>query len=340
MRFAPLVWVAVMILLCADRASWAQQAEKKSPAAGASQPKTPAVKPTKKPRSDKEPDLTPVEVGGNDLLTQDGVQLRATFYPGPKGRDSVPVILLHSYKGDRREFNTLAPFLQQKGNAVLAPDLRGHGESTNTRMGVKLEAAKMPAHQFEQMVYQDMKTLKRFLVQKNDEGQLNLSKLCVVGSELGTLVALNWARYDWTSLTGEYPPMDVRALVLISPLPTQCGLSYQQALNSLDVRSKLSILILVGKEKGSKVSGESRRTYSPDDAERLYKLLKRYHPDPPDDEKVEKKDLFFGEMPTKLQGSKMLGVKTLNVERFIAQFIELRLARQTSPEFNWHERKK
>jgi hypothetical protein len=108
-------------------------------------------------------------------------------------------------------------------------------------------------------------------------------------------------------------------------------LDSRQALKSLEVCSKLSMLILVGKEKGGKVA---------EDAKRLYAMLKKYHPDPPPNQAVQMKDLFYGEMPTKLQGAKMLGVKTLNVERFITQFIELRLVKQTAPEFNWRERKK
>lgn len=326
-RFLVMAFAAALLALCVQRAAWAQDEEKKATAP--TQPKPPVAVPAKG-KSDKI-DLTPIDVGGNDLLTQDGVQLRATFYPGSKGKDSVPVVLLHSYKGDRKEFNTLAPLLQQQGHAVLAPDLRGHGESTNTRMGVKLDATKMPNDQFEQMVYKDMPTLKRFLSQKNDAGELNLSKLCVLGSELGSLVALNWAQYDWTSLTGEVPPMDIRALVLISPPATQCGLSYRQALNNPAVRSRLSVLILVGKEKGGKAL---------DNASRMHKMLKPFHPEPPEKEKLEKLDLFFVDLATRLQGSKMLGVKTLNAERYILQFIELRLVKQTSPEYNWRERKK
>lgn len=328
--------LATAMLLCVDRVGWAQPAEKKDGAAATAQPKTPApgAAQPKRTKSDKEIDLTPVDVGGNDLMTQDGVQLRAMFYPGSKGKQSVPVILLHSYKGDRKEFNTLAPFLQQQGHAVLVPDLRGHGESTNTRAGVKLDATKMPADQFEAMVYKDLPTLKRFLTQKNDEGALNLSKLCVVGSEFGALVAVNFARYDWTPLSyGDRPPMDVRALVLISPPRTQFGLQLQSPLNANpEMTRSLSILLLVGKEKGS-----SRLA---DEVKRFYNTLKKYHPDPSEEEKAEKTTLFHGEMPTKLQGSKMLGVKTLKVETYIAHFIELRLAKQTSPEFNWRERKK
>lgn len=333
LRLGAIAAATAMLVLSLDCVGSAQQAQKKAGAA-APQPKAPGA--GQRSKSEKEIDLRPVEVGGNDLMTQDGVQLRATFYPGPRAKQSVPVILLHSYKGDRKEFNTLAPVLQQQGCAVLVPDLRGHGESTSTRGGITLDATRMPVEQFEAMVYKDMPTLKRFLTQKNDDGELNLSKLCLVGSEFGALVAVNFTRYDWTPLSyGDRPPMDVRALVLISPPRTQFGLQLQQPLTlnaNPEMVKSLSILLLVGKEKGS-----GRMA---DEVGRLYKTLKKHHPDPPEEEKAEKTTLFYGEMPTKLQGAKMLGVKALKVETLIANFVELRLGKQTSPEFNWRERKK
>jgi len=62
--------------------------------------------------------------------TPDGVQLSITYFPGLKGKDSIPVVLLHMYRGSGTEFKTLAPYLQRLGHAVIVPDLRGHGGST------------------------------------------------------------------------------------------------------------------------------------------------------------------------------------------------------------------
>jgi len=304
----------------------AGKADKDAPAPKAV-PKPP--KPQLPEKGEKEIDLTPVELGGRELQTTDGVQLRATFLPGAKGKNTVPVILLHAFKGDRKDYAPLAQYLQKQGHAVLVPDLRGHGESVNTLSGVKLEAGRLSAEQFERMYYQDMETLRDFLVQKNNEEKLNISKLCVVGAEMGALVALNWARCDWSSLTGERPPMHVKALVLISPPRNMPGLDTRLALNNPFVRRELSVLILVGKEKA--------REY--EEAKRLFAIFKRYHPDPPEEEKLQKQDLFSMALPTKLQGTKMLGVRGLNVEQLIGQFIELRLVKQNLPGYEWRKRR-
>ena len=322
--------MALVVPLVSPGAALAQE-EKPAPKREAAEEPEKPEKPVKPVKPDKKVDLTPVDIGGPELVTKDGVQLKATFYPSAKGKEAVPVILLHMSKGDRKEYNTLAPFLQEQGHAVLVPDLRGHGESTSTLAGGKLDPGNID---LEQMVYQDMETLRRFLLQKNNEGELNISKLCVVGAEMGALVALNWARYDWTSLTGERPPMHVKALVLISPPPSFPGLTTKQALANLGVRSQLSVLIVVGKEVGK---------YA-EEAKRIHNIFKRYHPEPPKEQNLTKEqklnlqDLFYGPLETKLQGSKMLGVRGLNVDRAIAQFIDLRLVKQNRPELAWRDR--
>ena len=65
--------------------------------------------------------------------------MKATYYPGTKDEESIPVILLHGFKGNRKDFTKedegLAWFLQKNlGCAVIVPDLRGHGDSTKVRI--------------------------------------------------------------------------------------------------------------------------------------------------------------------------------------------------------------
>ena len=87
------------------------------------------------------------------LKTRDGVLLQATFYPGNKGKETVPVILLHGYKGSSSEYNQLAPYLQQTGCAVMVPDLRGHGASTQAEVGDRTKAINIAAFSNDQFVH-------------------------------------------------------------------------------------------------------------------------------------------------------------------------------------------
>src|SRR5262249_22426606 len=112
---------------------------------------------------DTKPKLLPPEdfelKDSNSLpLCKDGTLIKATYYPGLNKEKTVPIIMLHGYKGNRSEFAPLALYLQkEKGHAVLVPDLRGHGESTkNINTTKSLDADKLNANDFELMVSQDV----------------------------------------------------------------------------------------------------------------------------------------------------------------------------------------
>src|SRR5205814_1195743 len=103
-----------------------------------------------------------------DLKTDDGLALKATYYPGTKGEDTVPILILHDWKGDRSQFKELALFLQAKGRAVIVPDLRGHGGSTELiatgQAASKTITLKKPRKaDMQAMVDQDVLEVNRFL---------------------------------------------------------------------------------------------------------------------------------------------------------------------------------
>ncbi len=135
------------------------------------------------------------------LTTRDGVSLGATFYPSLLGKEAVPVIMLHQYKGSRNDFKDLAATLQAKGCAVLVPDLRGHGQSTRQQLPNggerEINVALLRQQDFVAMVDQDLEACKSFLMDKNNAGELNINKLCVIGEEMGAVVGVDWAAWDW-----------------------------------------------------------------------------------------------------------------------------------------------
>lgn len=259
------------------------------------------------------------------LTTRDQMQIKTTYYAGLNGKESVPVVLLPMYKRDRTDYKGLALFLQSQGQAVLTVDLRGHGGSTSTVGGTELEVAKLVPDQFKAMVTGDMVAVKGFLWKKNNEGELNLNKLCIVGAEMGAAVAMDFAALDWN-----IPPYGalqqggfVKALVLLSPEPQFKNLAMIPAIRALgDANRAVSVLVLVGEQNG-KLDRDANRIFDLLKPNRIYKGM-RLRPDEPKPEDGQI-NLWLGELPTTLQGTRMLEVEALKVKLHIAKFIKLRL---------------
>ena len=290
-----------------------------------------------KAADDKDETPEPVELKGTDLLTGDGVSLAATYYPSNLGKKAVPVVLLHSFKGDRQEFAGLGEYLQKLGYAVLSPDLRGHGGSTSQNVdgvAAKLDAARMPLNEFKNMYAQDMEAIRTFLLKENDDGKLNLNALVIVGSEMGASVAVHFAGYNnflrarVEPTLRRMPSPDVKGLVLISPpVANPTTVSIITGLRSYppQLKSDIPMLILVG-------DGDHKALA---DAERIYKLIKPSHPDPQNE--TEKPTFFYGKLQTKLEGAKLFTVPGLQVKinGYIAQFLKTCVDDQNYP---WRKR--
>lgn len=290
------------------------------------------------PKGKAEEIPAPVELKGQELLTRDGVLLRATFYPSNRGKEAVPVILLHGWKGNRSEFAALARGLQKLGHAVLVPDLRGHGESTRLAYDDrhKLENSQISRADVANMIRRDMEKFKSFLVQKNNAGELNLEKLCVVGSEMGAVVALNWAVWDWhwpvypDFKQGQY----VKALVLISPPWSFKGVDVSEALNFPAIRGTAPVTISV-----QIIYGANDRKLAAE-VDRMARLLKQHRQEYDTEEDIREKQDFFVRpvSKTSLQGTKLLDERApalfQQVFPAIAAFIHFRLENK---DFPWHE---
>jgi len=279
-----------------------------------------------------------------ELETTDHVQLNATYYASNLGKEAVPIVMLHGWKGSRADLASLALQMQARGCAVIVPDLRGHGDSTQVKVGDatrSIEQATMKKTDFAAMASAtgDMEAINKFLMDKNNAGELNINKLCVVGYEMGAVVAVNWAAFDWSwpDLVTMKQGKDVKALVLISPTSNFHGLGINEAiakkpnLFKTDDNDSLSVLIIVG-DKNLKAMGEAKQ---------INQILgsKRAKPYTEEKDIKEKQKLFFYPLPdTSLESGETLkdpAVST-DVEKVIAQFVELRL---TSKKIPWTSRK-
>ncbi len=272
------------------------------------------------------------------LTTKDGVRLGITYYASTEGKEAVPVVLLHDHKESRVVFNALARALQDPPSgsgpslAVVTVDFRGHGDSKTVELrdgrSQEIDAARLRAADFQNMVRFDMEAVRKFLVTKNDEGALNLNKLCLCGSGLGANVAVYWAAQDWSapSLAVGKQGQDVKALVLVSPKWSYRGLPLKGPMKNRAIQQRISTLIAFG-EKDTKASRDARN---------IHKILERYHPEPPKHELREKKDLFIVPLGTSLQGTELLAKPQFGLFSKLQGFVDVRLVQK---EFEWVKRR-
>lgn len=140
----------------------------------------------------------------------DGLQIAADYYAPPvANRGSAPiVILLHDAGGDRQAWRRLVAPLHEAGFAVLAPDLRGHGETATT-------ATRDAAHDRDPALFQAMQADLRgaydWLAQ---QPQVDRARFTLVGVGAGGSVALQYAAKD----------RSVDAVICLSPALNQAGL--------------------------------------------------------------------------------------------------------------------
>lgn len=278
------------------------------------------------------------------LTSRDGVELSINYYPSPVSRDPAlgkqvtPVVLLHDEKDTQGMFSSLAARLEKAGRvqnqpsfAVVTVDLRGHGASTRqtapngqTR---ELDAAKLARNDILAMSAYDMEAVRKMLVTRNDVGELNLNKLCLVGVGMGATVAVNWAAQDWSA-----PPLlvgkqgqDVKALVLVSPRWKYRGIMLQQALRLAALKKGAAWMIIYGEESSNQAA----------DARRIVKQLERFHPETTSNRAAPR---GLAEVPIKssLEGSGLMSQLGEPIEQSIVEFLTTQVADQELP---WSKRR-
>lgn len=269
------------------------------------------------------------------LKTKDYVQLKATYYGGTAGENSVPILMVHGWKGQRDEYRLVARALQSQKHAVLTVDLRGHGQSTRQEHGddlKDLEPEKLGRRDMEAMVA-DLEACKRFLVEENNARKLNVAALCLVAAEFGAIIAIQWAHLDWMAkrLPAYKQGQDVRGLVLLSPLESFKGVTCRPILAKSPISGKnVSKMIYAGAEDVKALQ----------EAKAFNKIFERTHGGkaPAPEEATAEDTLFFFTEETKLQGTQLLDGRAFSTGRNLATFINWRLVGRMD-DFPWEERK-
>ncbi len=201
------------------------------------------------------------------LKTDDGLTLKAFYFPSPKGKKAITVMLVHEWKGQASPYVKLYLALRDAGCAVIVPDYRGHGgskEYTDPRgKPKKFNIAQMGKRDVENIVRYDLEEAKRFLKKRNNEEELNLNAMVVIGVREGCIMAAHWAQRDWsfTPVGAKKRGQDVKGLVLISPQKVHKGLTLEQTLKNPAILS-MPMMLVAGQD-----SAEEQ------EAERIYKRV-------------------------------------------------------------------
>jgi len=180
-------------------------------------------------------------------LAADRQPLAATFYPSRAGANAAVIMLIHDRGSGRSDKDFEEPieelkgqsfveYLQEQDYAVLALDLRGHGD--NPRRQGDPTAREWAA----QML--DLQTAYLFLVDRNNRRELNLSKFGVLAVGDGANLALHWAASSNGAVASEGRISDIGAMVLVTPADEAIGLRLLTALRPLAPR--LPILYIAG----------------------------------------------------------------------------------------------
>ena len=278
------------------------------------------------------------------VVTKDGWQIHLTYYKSNLGKNASVVILLHKKGGNRRvwtRMNGFATTLQSNGHAVIAVDLRKHGESKSQAIPgadddtkkIKKggDASSLRPVDYVLMISSDLEAVKEFIYEEHQKQNLNMRKLAIIAPEMSAPIALNFASNDWAKKPYNDAPTlasrtprgwDVQALVLLSPEPNLPGVTTTpRAITFLrDPAKQVRFLVLVGNED-PRDKGK---------AQRLYRRLGGANARNND-------RMYFSEYNSKFRGSKLLG-KNLKTEEHIQVFLEKHLKRLIGQQYEWRNR--
>lgn len=196
------------------------------------------------------------------LETSDGVEVSAWHYPLPeKATPLGTVILLHDLGGSHRSVEPLAKSLQAAGCTVVAPDLRGHGQSTIKTLptGEGDQSKVLKKSDFEMIaasgggrmrdqsgIRGDVECVRNWIHKRMTEGGLAEAPLFVVGSGLGASLAASWTAADslWPDIASGPQGREVAGLVMISPTFATKGYSLAPALASEALKRSVPVLVI------------------------------------------------------------------------------------------------
>jgi len=139
--------------------------------------KEPTPEPTEEPTPEPKPTYAPEDIMSEDIIVEaeDGLELNATFYAAEGLENGPGIILLHMLGSNRTvwEYVGLVDELAANGYAVLALDMRGHGDTGNAQDWVLAE--------------DDIQRVWEHFVERPE---VDVEKTAVLGGSIGSSMAL------------------------------------------------------------------------------------------------------------------------------------------------------
>ncbi|MBE2223827.1 MAG: alpha/beta fold hydrolase [Anaerolineae bacterium] len=177
----------------------------------------PTIAPTPEPVETEEPVILG-EIVSEDIVVEaaDGLELAATFYAADGLENAPAILLLHMLGSNRTIWETvgLVDELTAKGYAVLALDMRGHGETGNAQDWVLAE--------------DDIQRVWHYFV---DRPEVDAGRTAVIGASIGSNMALIAAANEPT----------MRTAILLSPGLVYRGVSTEDRMPDYGERPLLIV---------------------------------------------------------------------------------------------------
>ena len=310
----------------------------------------------------------------------DGWPLKLTYYKSAEGKEAAVVLLMHMKGESRLVWSAPSPTapkgfaeqLQSKGFAVIAVDLRKHGQSkpgaeadeTKKAAAADKDKTKKAAGGSDlkpadyQLMVRDMDSIKKFIYEEHQKGNLNMRKMAIVAPGMSAAIGITFAAADWqkapwddASTAAARTPrgQDVQAMVFLSPETTLPGVPAHQVIPQFKaIGAPLAALILVGKTDPQdkdqaktlfkQLGGDPAKTSAPKKAAEPKKTGKEKEKEKEKEaEKESKERLFYIELNAKLRGTELLG-KKLGIEEAIIGFLHDHVQMLKGPDYEWRSR--
>ncbi len=155
-----------------------------------------------------------------EIATKDGLRLKASYFqPKASGQPAPGAILVHDSGASRAQLFELAERLSKSGFAVLAIDLRGHGDSaTKEQTWQELDAAEQKS--LWALAVRDLEAASQWM---HDRKEVEGTNLNVIGYRAGCALAARFALRD----------ENVRSVVLVEPRAEELGINVKGDLTEL-----------------------------------------------------------------------------------------------------------